>query len=73
MKSVRGQFLRLNLIGISLCVVLIGGAGPGSLAVLPSNASHSEIRSMPPEGRYPARRRARTRRRAMHEGGKRMK
>ena len=39
MKSIRGKFLRLNLVSILLCVVLIGGVGLWSLSVIQSNTS----------------------------------
>lgn len=39
MQSIRGKFLRLNLISILLCVILIGGVGLFSLSVIQANTS----------------------------------
>lgn len=39
MQSIRGKFLRLNLVSILLCVILIGGVGLWSLSVIQANTS----------------------------------
>ncbi|MBR2698119.1 MAG: hypothetical protein IKE76_05950 [Clostridia bacterium] len=39
MQSIRGKFLRLNLISILLCVILIGGVGLFSLSVIQASTS----------------------------------
>ena len=45
MKSIRGKFLRLNLISILLCVLIIGGVGLWSLSVIQADSSR-DILSM---------------------------